>query len=176
MNAPECHVSFVIGRRASGKSSMLSKLASTWGKECLILVNTKDNAEHHIMNTRGVGVILLESSLEHGELPAYCSSWNASCLLIDDANGTSHDAMLTDALELAKSRNLSRLVISLNHPLMAPLSQLSMLGCNMTIDVTMLSHYDDPLSVRIMQNLNSTYPVRLELGTSGVASGTIMCA
>ena len=43
MNAPECHVSFVIGRRASGKSSMLSKLASTWGKECLILVNTKDN-------------------------------------------------------------------------------------------------------------------------------------
>ena len=151
-----CHVTLVVGKRASGKSSMLSNSIS---HQCLILVNTIDNAQHHTLNSRGANIILLKSPLESGDLETYCRNWNILCLLIDDSNGTSHDVILIEALNLAKTNMIKRLVISLNNPLMIPLTHILLLGCSVKIDITMLSNYDDPASMRVIQILKSLMPL-----------------
>jgi hypothetical protein len=159
-------VTFVIGRRSSGKSRMLSDALVDF-QRCLVLVNTEANAAHHAVRSGGARVILLDAPLAPGELWGYCVAWNATCLLIDDANATRHDVMFTEALELARSGHLERLVVSVNHPLMVPLSVLHpplMLppGCNITVDFAMLSHYTDPCSTRVMRSLRCTYPFQLD--------------
>lgn len=156
----------MIGKRASGKSSILSDISHS-SKGVLTIVNTDANARHHTSNSPGSHILFLECPLETGELHAYCKAWNVKCLLIDDVNATKHDAILTDALEMARAGDLTRLCVSLNHPLMIPTSILKA-DTGYKVDITLLSRYTDPLSDRVIKTLKCTYPFQFDANSAAL--------